>query len=159
MDQDIIVLSSMAMRLVVGLTDTKGWKSLTVDNFHEADRTVKDLVRFMGSRKGGLYHCIRKYFNKLDSPYSSSKNSIVQADEKFLITASAMTLALRPFQAANFGITEPSSLDVQDAAEQYCVHILTIPWLAERLPAVLLPAMKHKSILSPCFQTLLVRLS
>lgn len=156
--QDINVLSSMAMRLVVVLTDTKGWKSITDDNFQDADRAVKDLVRFMGSRKGGLYLCIRKYFNKLDAPCSSLKNSVVQADERFLITASAITLALRPFQAANLDVTEPGHFNVQYAAEQYCVYILTIPWLAQRLPAVLLPAMKHKSILSPCFQTLLVRL-
>lgn len=154
--QDINVLSSMAMRLVVVLTDTKGWKSITDDNFQDADRAVKDLVRFMGSRKGGLYLCIRKYFNKLDAPCSSLKNSVVQADERFLITASAITLALRPFQAANLDITEPGPFNVQYAAEQYCVYILTIPWLAQRLPAVLLPAMKHKSILSPCFQTLLI---
>ena len=156
--EDTVVLSSMAMRLIVVLTDTKGWKSITVDNFRDADRVVKNLVRFMGSRKGGLYPCIRKYFSKLDASCSSLKNSVVQPDERFLITASAITLALRPFQTANLDFTEPGPLNVQYAAEQYFVHILTIPWLAQRLPAVLLPAMKHMSILSPCLQALLVRL-
>ncbi|KAK6231745.1 hypothetical protein SCA6_001818 [Theobroma cacao] len=33
----------------------------------------------------------------------------------------------------------------------------SIPWLAQRLPAVLLPALKHKSILSPCLQILLFK--
>lgn len=156
--QDTTVLTSMVMRLIVVLTDTKGWKSITDDNFQNADRMVKDLVRFMGSRKGGLYPCIRKYFSKLNASCSSLKDSVVQPDERFLITASVITLALRPFQAANLDVTESALLKVQYAAEQYCVYILTIPWLAQRLPLVLLPAMKHKSILSPFLQTLLVRL-
>ncbi|RVX11858.1 putative ribonuclease H protein [Vitis vinifera] len=99
-------------------------KSITDDNFQDADRAVKDLVRFMGSRKGGLYLCIRKYFNKLDAPCSSLKNSVVQADERFLITASGN----------NFSFAALSGCKLR----------------------LLLPAMKHKSILSPCFQTLLM---
>jgi ubiquitin-protein ligase E3 B len=49
-------------------------------------------------------------------------------------------------------------VDINSAPAQYFLFLLTIPWLTQRLPAVLLPALKHKSILSPCFQTLLVRI-
>ncbi|KAF3943447.1 hypothetical protein CMV_030001 [Castanea mollissima] len=103
--QDIIVLTSLAMRLVVFLTDLKRWKSITADNRQDADIAVKDLICFMGSSKS-------------------------DTDGRVM-------------------------LDVHNAAEQYCVFLVTIPWLVQRLPSVLVPALKHKSILSPCFQTIL----
>ncbi|KAM4078496.1 hypothetical protein ACB094_09G041900 [Castanea mollissima] len=104
--QDIIVLTSLAMRLVVFLTDLKRWKSITADNRQDADIAVKDLICFMGSSKS-------------------------DTDGRVM-------------------------LDVHNAAEQYCVFLVTIPWLVQRLPSVLVPALKHKSILSPCFQTILI---
>uniref|UniRef100_A0A5B6YGI5 HECT-type E3 ubiquitin transferase n=1 Tax=Davidia involucrata TaxID=16924 RepID=A0A5B6YGI5_DAVIN len=154
--QDIVVLTSLAMRFVVVLTDLKGWKSITDDNLKDADISVKDLVRFMGSKKSGLYICIRRYINNLDAPFSSQMNCSGQTDDRFLITASAVTLALRPFHITNADSNDLDHLDVQYAAEQYCVFLLTIPWFAQRLPAVLLPALRHKSILSHCFRTLLI---
>lgn len=156
--QDIIVLTSLAMRLVVFLTDLKGWKSITADNCQDADIAVKDLICFMGSSKSDIYISIRRYINTLDISFSSQINSIAQTDDKILITASAITLALRPFHVTNSDTDGRVILDVHNAAEQYCVFLVTIPWLVQRLPSVLVPALKHKSILSPCFQTILVRL-
>lgn len=145
------------MRLVIHLTDLKGWKNITDDNCQDADITTKILVQFMGMGESGLYVSVRRYINTLDSPFSSQIGKIVPKDDKFLITASAITLALRPLHVTNFKVDGPGLSDVHSSAEKYCVSLLTIPWLVQRLPAVLVRAMKHKSILSPCLQTLLVK--
>ncbi|TXG58377.1 hypothetical protein EZV62_016206 [Acer yangbiense] len=152
--QNFVVLTSL--RLLVVLTDQKGWKSITNDKSQDADVAVKDLVWFMGSCKSGLYISIGRYINKLGVPFSPQMKTIVQTDDRFLITASAVTLALRPFQMTNSAVVSPCPAGVHFAAEQYCLFLLTIPWLVQRLPAVLIPALKHKSVLSPCFQVLLI---
>lgn len=145
-NQDLIILTSLAMRLAVVLTDPTGWKSVDNKNRQDANLAVADLIQFIGSSRSGLYGHIRSYIIRLTGP---SDSFLVNSDEKFLITASAITLALRPFH--NGKVRWPY------AAEQYCVFLLTIPWLTQRLPPVLLPALKHKSVLSPCFSTILVR--
>ncbi|KAJ7971465.1 E3 ubiquitin-protein ligase UPL7 [Quillaja saponaria] len=123
-DQDIVYVTSLAMRLVVVLTDLKGWKCITDDNRSDADIAVKDLIKFMGSGKCGIYISIGRYVSTLNNSSLQRKSIILT--------------------------------DVNYAAKQYCVFLLTIPWLAQRLPAVLLPALKHKTVLSSCFQTLLI---
>lgn len=153
--QDITIVTSLAMRVLVMLTDLKGWKGITDDNHLDADLAVKNLIQFMGGNKSGCYVSIARYISALDS-YSSQSKSITQADEKFFITASAITLAVRPFYLTNCDVEGPGMLDVNPAAKQYIICLLTIPWLVQHLPPVLLPALKHKSILFPCFQTLLV---
>lgn len=144
-NQDLIILTSLAMRLAVVLTDPTGWKSVDNKNRQDANLAVADLIQFIGSSRSGLYGHIRSYIIRLTGP---SDSFLVNSDEKFLITASAITLALRPFH--NGKVRWPY------AAEQYCVFLLTIPWLTQRLPPVLLPALKHKSVLSPCFSTILI---
>lgn len=156
-EQDIIVLTSLALRFLVVLTDLKGWKSITNNSLKDADAAVNDLVKFMGRCESGLYMSIRRYINKLDIPLSSQTKSMVQKDDKFLITATAVTLALRPFHATNFLSTGLDLLDMHSAPVQYCLYMLTIPNLTQRLPAVLVSALKHNTIFSPCLQTLLVR--
>ncbi|KAM1751207.1 hypothetical protein FF1_009295 [Malus domestica] len=155
-DQVIVALTSLAMRFVVVLTDFKGWKSVAEHDCQSADAAVKYLVRFMGTGESGLYLSIRRYISTLDAPGLSRISSNIQRDDSFLITASTITLALRPFHLAKFDSDGPGSLDVHYVAEKYCVFLLTIPCLTQRLPAVLISAMRHKSILSPCFQTLLI---
>ncbi|KAL6145690.1 hypothetical protein ACLB2K_056375 [Fragaria x ananassa] len=154
--QDIVALTSLAMRLVVVLTDVKGWKSVDEHDCQIADTAVKDLIRFMGGGESGLYSSIRTYINTLDAPCSLRTRISVPTDDRFLITASTITLALRPFHASKFDVNSLGLLDVHNVAEKYSVFLLTIPWLTQRLPAVLIPAMRHKSILQPCFQTLLI---
>lgn len=144
-----VVLTSMAMRFVVSLTDSKSWKGHKDITLQDADTAVIDLVWYMCSEEVQLYISIRKYLSRLDVPFSSQTRTAGLTDDRFLITASAITLALRPFNK--------DSLKLQFAAEQYCVLLLTIPWFTQRLPAVLLSAIKHKSILSPCFREILVR--
>ncbi|PON56137.1 HECT domain containing protein [Parasponia andersonii] len=155
-DQEIVVVTSLAMRLVIHLTDLKGWKNITENNCQDADVAIKDLVRLMGIGENGLYISVRRYINTLNTPFSSQIQNVVQKDDKFLITASAITLALRPLHVTNSKADCPGLSDVHSSAEKYCVTLLTIPWLVQRLPAVLVRAMKHKSILSPCLQTLLI---
>ncbi|KAK7245012.1 hypothetical protein RIF29_39842 [Crotalaria pallida] len=154
-DQDITIVTSLAMRVLVLLTDLKGWKGITDDHRLDADLAVKDLIQFMGSNKSGSYVSIARYISALDS-YSSPTKNITQADETFLITASAITLAARPFYLTNFDVNGHGMLDVNHASHQFIVYLLTIPWLVKRLPSVLQPALKHKSISFPCFQTLLI---
>lgn len=155
--QNILVAVSLALRLVVLLTDLKGWKNITDSNLQNAELAVKNLLQYIGSGESGLYISIRRYINTLDIPLSSSSTkNVVQSEDKFLITASAITLALRPLPMENIDVDSPNMSDVHYAAENYCGLILTIPLLVQRLPAVLISAMKHKSTLSPCLQTLLV---
>ncbi|KAF2289808.1 hypothetical protein GH714_038711 [Hevea brasiliensis] len=153
--QDVVVLTSLAMRFLVVLTDLKGWKSITDNSLKDANVAVNDLIRFMGSCESGLYISIRIYINKLDIPFSSQTKTMVHIDDSFLITATAVTLALRPFHATDFLSTGFDLLDKHSAAVQYCLFLLTIPRLTQRLPAVLVSALKHNSILSPWLQTLL----
>ncbi|KAJ9555073.1 hypothetical protein OSB04_009687 [Centaurea solstitialis] len=151
-----VVLTSMAMRFVVSLTDLKGWKALNNTTLQDSDVAVKDLVRYMCSEKSQLYISIRRYLSRLDIPFPSQIKSAGHTDDRFLITASAITLALRPFNSGHMKTNEDGFLDLQFATEQYCVLLLTIPWFTQRLPAVLLSAIKHKSILSPCFRQILI---
>lgn len=153
--EDITIVTSLAMRVLVMLTDLKGWKGITDDNRLDADLAVKDLIQFLGSSKSGSYVSIARYISALDN-YSSKSRIITQADENFFITTSAITLAVRPFHLTNFNVEGPGMLDVNHAVKQYIVYLLTIPWLVQHLPPVLLPALKHKSILFPCFQNLLI---
>lgn len=154
--QCIAGLTILALRFLVVLTDLKGWKSLSNEMLRDADTAMKNLLWFMGSCNSHLYMSIRRYIDKLDITYSSQINSTVETDERFLITASAVTLALRPFHITNFDVSSIGQLDMCCAAEQYCLCLLTIPWFIQRLPAFLIPALKHQSILSPCFQIFLV---
>lgn len=154
-DHGYVLLTSLATRFLVILTDVKGWKHIADNSLRDASGAVKELVQFMGSNKSGMYTCIRRYISRLDAPFPQVTSSS-QKDDKFLITTSAITLALRPFH--NLDIDNNGSLDLLYAAEQYCVFLLTIPWFAQRLPAVLLSPLRHKSILSPCFRALMVRL-
>lgn len=150
-----VVLTSTAMRLSVLLTDPKGWNCIADDCREDANTAVKNLVQFIGTKRSGLYNCIRKFILKLEAPFSSQELMSCQTDDRFLIVASAITLSLRPFHLTNMNIKDNGMME--SAVEQYCVSLLTIPWFPQRLPAILVPALRHKSVLSPCLRTLLVR--
>ncbi|KAK6126269.1 hypothetical protein DH2020_039974 [Rehmannia glutinosa] len=149
-----VVLTSTAMRLSVLLTDPKGWNCTADGDRKDANTAVKNLVQFIGSERSGLYNCIRKFISKLEAPFSSKELKYCQTDDKFLIVASAITLSLRPFHLTNMDIDDNGMMDC--AVEQYCVSLLTIPWFPQRLPAILIPALRHKSVLSPCLRMLLI---
>ncbi|KMT06421.1 hypothetical protein BVRB_7g160980 isoform A [Beta vulgaris subsp. vulgaris] len=151
---EVVSVTALLMRLVINLTDSRGWKCISGGKCEDADRAVKDVIRFIGSDKSGVYRSIGRYMTKLDA--SCASQSVVQKDDTFLITASAITLVLRPFLASYTDGKDSLPLDIQCAAEQYCLFILTVPWLVQRIPAVLLRALRHTSTLLPCFETLLI---
>ncbi|XP_043697207.1 E3 ubiquitin-protein ligase UPL7 [Telopea speciosissima] len=155
-ERETIFLTTLAMRLVVALTDPKGWKSFSSENIRDFDSAGKELVICTASGKSHLYSRIRRYIIKLDPRFAQNRKSGLQMEDHLLITASAVTLALRPFQVIKSNLNDFGLLDGQDVVEQYCVFILTIPWFSQRLPTVLLPALKHKSIVLQCLRTLLI---
>lgn len=136
------------------LTDAKGWRCNSESSIQDANDAVKDLIQFMGSNKSDLYVCVRSYIIRLDASFPQVTGA-GQKDEKVLITASAITISLRPFHILN--IEKNGSLEVQYAAEHFFIYLLTIPWFAQRLPAVLLSSLRHKSVLLRCLRALLVR--
>ncbi|PKI72552.1 hypothetical protein CRG98_007074 [Punica granatum] len=152
-DPAILVLTSLAMRLLVALTDSKGWKMAADSDRSAADMASKNLVLFLGS-ESGFYVSTRKYIMKLDFPLPLQKNVTMQTDDRFLITASMITLALRPFHVIFSDVYNSALEDMHRVTKCYILSLLTVPWLVQRLPAILVPALKHISVLSPCFQTL-----
>ncbi|KAI3937413.1 hypothetical protein MKX01_040079 [Papaver californicum] len=155
MGDDFCVVTSLAMRVVVALTDLKGWKCIKSENLNDAEIAVKHLVKFIGTEQSGLHRSIRKYLMKLDMKIALQGSSAPQTGDHFLIIASAITLALRPFQAGKSLQNDSLYLEMQDVVEQHCVFLLTVPWLVQRLPAILVPALKHQSVFAPCLSTLL----
>ncbi|XP_057785709.1 E3 ubiquitin-protein ligase UPL7 [Salvia miltiorrhiza] len=145
------VLTSTAMRLSVILTDPKGWNCIPLDGQKTAYTAVRNLVKFVGSKRSRLYGCIRKFILTLEAPFSSKE---LQTDDRFVIVASVITLSLRPFHLTNIDINEKGVME--SAIQQYCISLLTIPWFPQRIPAILVPALRHKSVLSPCLRTLLI---
>ncbi|KAK9153824.1 hypothetical protein Sjap_001304 [Stephania japonica] len=155
-EQDMAVLTSLAMRVVVALTDAKAWKSVNDRDLKDADEAVKNLVKNIATGKSGLYKSIRAYIMKLDYRVMSHGNHGLQTGDQFLIVASAITLALRPFQLVDLCNLDSANSHLTDAVEQFCVFLLTVPRLVQRLPTILVPALKHKSVLSPCVRALLI---
>lgn len=156
-EQEIVVTTSLAMRLIVVLTDHHGWKSVNENSRAVADAAVKDLVHYLGTFESGLYVSVRQYMYKLSVLQSTQTNSTIQANDLLVTSVSAITLALRPFHLMNFDMIGTTSWEGHHVAEQFCLYLLTIPGLVQNLPQVLVPAVKHRSILLPCFWTLLVR--
>lgn len=151
---EFVLLTSLGMRFLVMLTDVKGWRYNPQSTLQDANNAVRDLIQFMGSNKSDLYVCVRCYIIRLDAPFPQVTGAGLN-DDKVLITASAITISLRPFHILD--IEKNGSLEVQHAAEHFFIFLLTIPWFAQRLPAVLLSSLRHKSVLLRCLRALLVR--
>lgn len=154
---NMVALTALAMRLVISLTDLNGWKCLKSENTGDADVAVKRLIGFMSTRSSGMYSCIRRFVLKLGAQDASQRKAIALTDDQFLITASAVTLGLRPFHLKKSNINDADAFDVNGAIEEYILFILTVPYLCQRLPSFLLPALKHESVLLPSLNILLVR--
>lgn len=157
--QNTVPLTVLAMRLVVTLTDPKGWKNFNNENSKDAGTAVEKLMEFLTTRKSTIYICIRRYLMKLGLYATSQKKTIASTDDSFLVTASAITLALRPFHFKKLDAIAADNFDMKNAHGQYFSYILTVPYLTKCLPPVLLPALKHESTLLPCLAALLVRLT
>ncbi|KAK8950100.1 E3 ubiquitin-protein ligase UPL7 [Platanthera guangdongensis] len=152
--EHMISLIVHAMRLVVSLLDLKQWKCLKNEDIAEADFTVQRLLCFM-ARSSAMYSSIRGFLMKLKICNALETKNTIPTDNYFLVTAAALTLALRPFQSKSEKSND-DSFDSSVAFEQYFIFILTVPYLTRRLPNLLVPAVKHLSVLSPCLNALLV---
>ncbi|KAH7673883.1 HECT domain-containing protein [Dioscorea alata] len=150
-----VPLTSLAMRLAISLTDPKSWKCCKSENLNEAEAAAKKLIGFMTTRKSGTYCCIRKYIMKLGAQIALQSEMTSKASDHVLITASAVTLALRPFHAKYLGPDE-GDVAVRDASELFFTLILTIPYLTQCLPPFLLAALKHECVLFPSLKMLLI---
>lgn len=153
-DGNMVEVTVLAMRLAVSLTDCGTWKNIKSENAGAADASVENLIKFIGSRHSGTYNCFRKYIKCLGpNAASEKKNSATAADDQFLITASAITVSLRPFHSK----IEEMVSHINGASKEFFTLILTIPYICKRMPPLLLPALKHISVLQPCLSIVLVR--
>eukprot|EP01018_Ginkgo_biloba_P039591 Gb_22218 [translate_table: standard] len=161
------LLTALAMRLMVALTDMNTWKIFLKGSVGEASLVVWNLVKWIPNGNAGLYSSVRKYI--MNGAMTKRKKPAGQVDDNFMVTASAITMVLRPFHALQTELSkgtrsisdqsdylESYNAGVKDAAEQLCLYLLTIPHLTQRLPAALLPALLHSSIFSPCLKTLVI---
>lgn len=82
---DDVAVTALLMRLMIILTDSKAWKCISDEHHEDAERAVKDIIKFLGSDKSGLYASIGRYMNKLNGSFPSP--GAIQKDDKFLITA------------------------------------------------------------------------
>ncbi|KAM0874648.1 hypothetical protein ACQ4PT_037331 [Festuca glaucescens] len=152
-DVNMVEITAITMRLAISLTDCKTWTNLTSENTRAADASVESLIEFIGTRKSGTYSCVRRYI-KCFGPHATlgKIDSVIAPDDQLLITASAVTVALRPFNTTK----SDRGVDLTGAAKEYFTLILTIPYLCKRLPPLLLPALKHISVLQPSLSILLI---
>ncbi|WVZ60129.1 hypothetical protein U9M48_010188 [Paspalum notatum var. saurae] len=126
---------------------------LKSESTRAADASVENLIEFIGTCQSGTYNCVRQYIKCLGPHVTSGKKSSATAtDDHFLITASAITLALRPFHSKK----SERDAALSGASKEYFTLILTIPYLCKRMPPLLLPALKHISVLQPCLNILLI---
>lgn len=156
-EQEIIVTTSLAMRLVVVLTDHHVWKNANESSQAVADAALEDLIHYLGTSESGLYVSVREYMYKWSVLQSTQNNSTIKTNDLLVITVSAITLALRPFHLMISDTIGTTPWEGHHVAEQFCLFLLTIPGFIQNLPQLLVPAVKHRSILFPCFSTLLVR--
>lgn len=171
-------LPGLAMRVMVALTDTSTWKSFNEPGQEvrkeKADLVALNLLEWLANGNGGLFLAVRSYIIA-NFPVPGIKDDQVRPQgkkDKFIITASIITITLRPLLMLAAACTEDQeqnsevSKERKDfrpasarAAAQFSAHILTIPFLPQRLPGPLLPALEHPSALAPCLRAFGVSVS
>lgn len=170
-------LTGLAMRVMVSLTDSSTWKCFGEPGQgvrkRKAELVVLGLLEWLASGSAGLFLAVRSYV-LANFPVPGIKDEQVRPrgkKDKFIITASIITVTLRPLLVLSAECNkdthdDESSNDNKDyrfaanrAAAQFSAHILTIPFLPQRLPQPLLPALQHPTALSPCLRSFGVRIS
>ncbi|KAH9298313.1 hypothetical protein KI387_029995, partial [Taxus chinensis] len=157
------------MRLMVSLTDVNTWEHFLKEYKVDGSLVAWNLINWISKEKSGLYSSFRLYMMKYNSPVTRKYNSVGQINDSFIVTASAITMVLRPFhtlQPENFrnicsesnqsDFVENYNAGIKAAAEQFCIYILTIPHLTQRLPAALLPAFQHSATFSHFLKTFVI---
>lgn len=164
-------LQALSVKLLVALTDTSMWKHLqqgTQADKAQAEEVVLGMLEWLAEGNGGLYQAVQTYIvTNHPVPETSSASHLLPSKDKFIITASAVTVALRPLlvlTAAGSKSQCYSASHLKDyrgagarAAAQFCLHVLTIPFLTQRLPPPLVPALQHATALGPCLRSFGVR--
>jgi hypothetical protein len=165
-------LPGLAMRVMVALTDSSTWKCFNEPGQdlrkRKADLVVLGLLEWLANGNGGLFLAVRSFI-LANFPVPGIKDDQTRPrgkKDKFIITASIITVTLRPLLvlsarcAEDQAQTEETLKVVKDfkyaaerAAAQFSAHILTIPFLPQRLPRPLLPALQHVTALSPCLRS------
>ncbi|KAG9459268.1 hypothetical protein H6P81_003776 [Aristolochia fimbriata] len=151
-NKDQITLTALAMRLLVALTDPNRWGACNDENNKDAEIASQNLIGAIISGRSGLFSCVRQHIMKM----GAQRKSCMLKDDKLLITASAVTLALRPLYYVKGDGDHLGHLNVNDVVTLYTAYMLTVPQLSLCLPAVLVPALKHVSVLSPCLNIILI---
>lgn len=168
-------LAGLAMRVMVALTDSSTWKCFDEQGQEvkkrKANFVVLSLLEWLASGSSGLYLAVRSYI-LTNFPVPGMKDEQAQPRgkrDKFIITASIITVTLRPLLVLSAECNKDADVeDIQNdskdysfaakrAAAQFSAHILTIPFLPQRLPQPLLPALQHPTALSPCLKSFGVR--
>ncbi|XP_024536695.1 E3 ubiquitin-protein ligase UPL7 isoform X1 [Selaginella moellendorffii] len=142
-------LLALAMRLLVTLTDSKLWNGFE-DRQRETGAVTSEIVQWFGAGNSGFYYAAHAYLME-------GNTADLETKESFLVTASLITMAFRPFHAIAAELScQRYARDLEDwkgkAAAQICRHVLTVPCLIERLPAGLVPAFQHENVLAVCLR-------
>lgn len=162
-------LAGLAIRVIIGLTDSGTWKCFDEPGQEfrkrKAHLVVLGLLEWLASGSGGLYLAVQSYI-LANFPVPGIKDDHARSrgkKDKFIITASIITITLRPLLVLSAECSrdrdDEKTFEDKDyttasnrAAAQFSAHILTIPFLPQRLPQPLLPALQHPSALSPCLR-------
>jgi hypothetical protein len=170
---EVANLPGLAMRVMVALTDTSTWKCFCESGQEarkkKADQVVLSLAEWLANGNGGLFLAVRAYL-LANYPVPGIKDEQIRPHgrkDKFIVTASIITVMLRPLLLLSVASIEDRDQNSEGlsegvqfkasaarAAAQLSAHILTIPFLSQRLPSSLLPALKHPSALFPCIRAL-----
>ncbi|KAL2610792.1 hypothetical protein R1flu_022484 [Riccia fluitans] len=159
------ILPGLAVRVMVALTDASMWKALSQpDNLVKANVAVLSLLEWLIQGSSGLYPAIRSYvLSNFPVPKSSTDHNHPPERDKFIVTASAITMALRPINALSAALSIRKEVNEEvvklressaRSADVFVAHILTIPFLIQRIPPSLIPALQHPSALAPCLRSL-----
>ncbi|KAL3681995.1 hypothetical protein R1sor_000017 [Riccia sorocarpa] len=159
------ILPGLAMRVMVAMSDASMWKAFSQqENLVKANAGVLSLVEWLVQGRSGLYEAIRSYvFTNFPIPKTSTDHGHPPERDKFIVTASAMTMALRPMNVLSAALSDRKEVNQEVvklressscAADVFVAHILTIPFLIQRLPPSLVPALQHPSVLAPCLRSL-----
>lgn len=158
------ILPGLAMRVMVAMTDASMWKSSSLQESRDkANLAVLGLLEWLVKGNSGLFPAVRSYvLTNFPIPKTGKDNDHPPERDKFIVTASAITMALRPLtvlsaaypaqREANDG-NRTSEASCVRAAESFAAHILTIPFLVQRIPPSLVPALQHPSALAPCLRS------
>ncbi|CAM6107607.1 unnamed protein product [Calypogeia fissa] len=158
-------LPGLTVRVMVALTDATMWKGFSQkDDQVKANALALNLLEWLAKGHGGLFPAIRSYIiSNYPIPKGDGEHDKPPDRDKFIVTASAITLALRPLVALSAASQQELQHDRKQlerlrassarAAVMFATHILTIPFLIQRLPGTLVPALQHTSALAPCLRT------